>query len=134
MGLKFLGGIDSNQPGAVELPFGVHFGVLGPFGGLWTAPKPNSGHLGQILTCLTMFNWHLLPIRYWGNLMPSKGTCQKRFSGFCPLRGYPPPTPLTENQWEKKKVFFLNGIGGYPPPPLNGKSQKKILKKWVKKG
>ena len=33
----------------------------------------------------------------------------------------------------KKKVFFLSGIGGYPPP-LNGKSQKKILKKWVKKG
>ena len=23
--------------------------------------------------------------------------------------------------------FFLNGIGGSPPPPLNGKSQKKIL-------
>ena len=22
----------------------------------------------------------------------------------------------------KKKVFFLSGIGGYPPPPLNGKS------------
>ena len=62
-----------------------------------------------------------------------QGTCQKRFSGFCPLRGYPPPTPLTENQCEKKKVFFLSGIGGYPPP-LNGKSPKKILKKWVKKG
>ena len=29
--------------------------------------------------------------------------------------------------------IFLSGIGGYPPP-LNGKSQKKILKKWVKKG
>ena len=22
-----------------------------------------------------------------------KGACQKRFSGFCPLRGYPPPLP-----------------------------------------
>ena len=22
----------------------------------------------------------------------------------------------------KKKVFFLSGIGGYPHPPLNGKS------------
>ena len=22
----------------------------------------------------------------------------------------------------KKKVFFLSGIGGYPRPPLNGKS------------
>ena len=38
-----------------------------------------------------------------------KGTFQKRFSGFCPLRGYPPPYPLTENQSEKKKVFFLSG-------------------------
>ena len=46
-----------------------------------------------------------------------KGGFHLRFSGFCPLRGYPPPTPLTENQCEKKKVFFLNGIGGYPPPP-----------------
>ena len=26
------------------------------------------------------------------------------------------PPPLTENQWEKKKVFFLSGKGGYPPP------------------
>ena len=24
---------------------------------------------------------------------------------------------LAENQCEKKKVFFLNGIGGVPPPP-----------------
>ena len=23
----------------------------------------------------------------------TKGTCQKRFSGFCPLRGFPPPLP-----------------------------------------
>ena len=30
--------------------------------------------------------------------------------------GYPPP--LTESQWEKKKVFFLRGKGGSPPPPL----------------
>ena len=39
-----------------------------------------------------------------------KGTCHLRFSGIPPLRGFPPPpTPLTENQSEKKKVFFLNG-------------------------
>ena len=25
----------------------------------------------------------------------------------------------------KKKVFFLSGIGGYPHPPLNGKSSEK---------
>ena len=36
----------------------------------------------------------------------------------------PPPTPLTENQCEKKKVFFLSGKGGYPHPPLNGESAK----------
>ena len=30
------------------------------------------------------------------------------------LGGTPPP--LTENQSEKKKVFFLRGKGGYPPP------------------
>ena len=30
------------------------------------------------------------------------------------IGGYPPP--LTENQCEKKKVFFLSGKGGYPPP------------------
>ena len=34
------------------------------------------------------------------------------------IGGYPPP--LTENQCEKKKVFFLSGKGGYPPP-LNGR-------------
>ena len=63
-----------------------------------------------------------------------KGTFQKRFSGFCPLRGYPlPPTPLTENQCEKKKDFFLSGQGGVPPP-LNGKSQKKNSKKMGQKG
>ena len=52
----------------------------------------------------------------------SKGTFQKRFSGIRPLRGYSPPL-LTESQSEKKKVFFLSGKGGYPPP-LNGKSAK----------
>ena len=30
--------------------------------------------------------------------------------------GGTPPLPLTENQCEEKKVFFLNGIGGYPAP------------------
>ena len=52
----------------------------------------------------------------------NKGRFQKRFSGIRPLRGYP-PLLLTENQSEKKKVFFLSGKGGYPPP-LNGKSAK----------
>jgi len=42
-----------------------------------------------------------------------KGTRKKRFSGFCPLRGYPPPTPLMENHLAKKPLTELGG----PPPP-----------------
>ena len=38
------------------------------------------------------------------NITADKGTCQKRFSGFCLLRGYPPPTPLTDNHFAKKTV------------------------------
>ena len=45
-----------------------------------------------------------------------KGTYQKRFSGFRPLRGYPPPIPLTENQCEKRRIFSLTELGGTPPP------------------
>ena len=44
-----------------------------------------------------------------------KGTFQKRFSGFCPLRGFPPPYPLNEQSFCQKT---LSGQGGYPPPPL----------------
>ena len=44
-----------------------------------------------------------------------KGSFHLRFSGIRPLRGFPPPL-LTENQSEKKKVFFLSGKGGSPPP------------------
>ena len=55
----------------------------------------------------------------------SKGTFHLRFSGIRPLRGYPPPTPLTENQCEKKKDFFLSGKGGVPPP-LTENPQKKF--------
>ena len=47
--------------------------------------------------------------------LPPQGSFHLRFSGIRPLRGYPPPL-LTENQSEKKKVFFLSGKGGYPPP------------------
>ena len=35
--------------------------------------------------------------------------------GMIPYLSSVPPPPLTENQCEKKKVFFLSGIGGYPP-------------------
>ena len=35
-----------------------------------------------------------------------KGTCQKRFSGIRPLRGYPPPPPLNGKSSGKKEGFF----------------------------
>ena len=44
---------------------------------------------------------------------------KRRFFSLAELGGTPSP-PLTENQSEKKKVFFLSGKGGYPPP-LNGR-------------
>ena len=46
---------------------------------------------------------------------------KRRFFSLAELGGTP-PAPLTENQSEKKKVFFLSGKGGYPLPLLNGKS------------
>ena len=71
------------------------------------------------LLCFDGLGW----IKSLGNAKASpRGTCHLRFSGIRPLRGYPSPL-LTENQSEKKKVFFLSGKGGYPPP-LNGKSAK----------
>ena len=55
-----------------------------------------------------------------------KGRFQKRFSGFFPLRGFPPtPTPLTENHFAKKPLAERGG----PPPSLNGKLPKIFLKK-----
>ena len=44
---------------------------------------------------------------------------KRRFFSLAELGGTP-PLPLTENQCEKKKNFFLSGIGGYHPP-LTGK-------------
>ena len=43
---------------------------------------------------------------------------KRRFFSLAELGGTP-SLPLTENQCEKKRVFFLSGKGGYPPP-LNG--------------
>ena len=45
-----------------------------------------------------------------------KGSFQKRFNGFCPLRGYPPLTPLTENHFAKKPLVER---GGTPPPLMD---------------
>ena len=35
----------------------------------------------------------------------SKGTCQKRFSGIRPLRGFPPPRLNGKSVWEKEGFF-----------------------------
>ena len=61
-----------------------------------------------------------------------KGRCQKSFSGFCPLRGFPPPpTPLTENNFAKKP---LAERGGTPPPwqKIPKKNSKKMGQKGLK--
>ena len=50
------------------------------------------------------------------------GSFQKRFSGFFPFRGSPPPlTPLTENHFDKKP---LAERGGTPLPPLTENFRK----------
>ena len=57
---------------------------------------------------------------------PLLGNLSKTFKRILSVKGVPPPpTPLTENQCEKKKDFFLSGIGGYPLPPLNGQNPLK---------
>ena len=100
----------------------------------------------QQTDCYALRPFYDLKFQFWLFESFPNGTCQKRFSGFCPLRGYPlpPPTPvkltenyfakkplaelggtpsppLTENQCEKKKDFFLSGKGGTPSPPLTDK-------------
>ena len=37
---------------------------------------------------------HIVSILLMKKLRWNKGSCHLRFSGFCPLRGYPPPYPL----------------------------------------
>ena len=54
-----------------------------------------------------------------------KGRFQKRFSGFCPLRGGgTPPCPLS---FFEHNDCPLRGGRGYPPIPLRKKSAKKRL-------
>ena len=68
------------------------------------------------------------PSMTWYKLRCTKGTFQKRFSGFCPLRGYPPPYPLNgKSVWKKRRIFSLAERGG-TPPPLTEKSAKTFLK------
>ena len=51
-------------------------------------PPPPHHHYVLKVKCCFFRSWH----KFVGPL--SKGACQKRFSGFCPLRGSPPPYPL----------------------------------------
>ena len=66
------------------------------------------------------FSQYIQALKPYTDPVPPKGTFQKRFSGFCPLRGYP-PCPLT---------FFgptdcpLRG-GGVPPNSAKENSPKK---------
>ena len=80
---------------------------------------------------------NLYTIAWNKNQSVRKGRFHLRFSGIRPLRGFPPPPLLTENQSEKKKVFSLAERGGTPPPltesPLSfsGKFFSKRAKKNV---
>ena len=49
-------------------------------------------------------------------MIRTKGTFQKHFSGFFPLREYPPPYPLNEQSFFQKKPLGERGVP--PPPPL----------------
>ena len=67
----------------------------------------------SVLSFFRALAWYIIDMskicRYY------KGSCQKRFSGFFPLRGYPPPPyPLNGKSFCQKT---LSGKGGYPPPP-----------------
>ena len=67
------------------------------------------------------FDHHTLYLAWQLTMKEVKGTFQKRFSGFCPLRGYPPPpTPLTENHFAKKPLAERGGT----PPPLTENRRK----------
>ena len=75
-------------------------------------------------------NQRFLPVSVDKSSRKLRGAVKNVLADFFPLRGYPSPTPLTENHFAKKPLAERGGS----PPPLNGKSQKKILQKWVKKG
>ena len=56
----------------------------------------------RLISSFTVRGKTVSPISFWfvkSNLFcvwhqgVGKGSCQKRFSGFCPLRGFPPPLP-----------------------------------------
>ena len=55
-------------------------------------------------------------LQNWSIWRMCKGSCQQRFSGFCPLRGSPPPLN-GKSVWEKKGFFPLRKGGETPPPP-----------------
>ena len=61
----------------------------------------------------------------------TKGALQKLLSGFCPLRGYPPPPYLLNGQSFCQKT--LNGQGGGPPSPLTENTQKNFQKNGSKR-
>ena len=68
----------------------------------------------------------------WSKNNRRKGSCQKRFSGFCPLRVSPPPPPPHPLNGKSFCQKTLNGIGGYPPPLTE--NPKKKFKRMGQKG
>ena len=67
------------------------------------------------------------------NVIQLRGAVKNVLADFIRKGGWgpppPPPIPLTDNHFAKKTLAD-RGV----PPPLNGQSPKKILKKWVKQG
>ena len=71
------------------------------------------------------------------SLVSTKGARKIILNRFFSLRGTPPHTPPTLYPLNGKSFCqkYPKRKGGVPPPPpLNGKLPKIVLKKWVKKG
>ena len=87
---------------------------------VWTTEK------NVVFESNTTFIWNTTVFWYFRRtwLQFLKGRCQKRFSGFCPLRGGYPPCPLS---------FFehtdcpLRGGAVYPPLPFLLRKKKTLI-------
>ena len=112
----------------------------------WLRTAESTGPSFQRMSAVSLFRnlFHFFSALIWRRYKDEdtfddcKGACQKRFSGFFPLRGYPPPTPLTENHFAKKPLAERGGTA----PPLtencrkfsskNGSKRAKIGVFWPK--
>ena len=73
----------------------------------------NMGHVSWSHACIALYTQVNKALK-GGNILYIKYSLREAFiyvlADFVRQGG--PPTPLTENQCEKKKDFFLSGIGG----------------------